>query len=333
MKKTLGALIAQTRKEKGMTQLELAEKMGVTDKAVSKWERDLSCPDIQSLPLLAQVLDLSLEELMQGEEKSRPAPKEAGALVSTILRGVALAMGAATAVLSFLDALPPKDGLALLGLGLACLPPTPWGKGTDPGRLPFFPVDRPAVSAYPVGRNVYEPNQNQSVLFMDSAGRGGGGPGRVADPGGCQNLYRQHRAAAPVPAAPGVPGGLDHPVCPDGHRRSPGFPGPRRPPAERALAVFGLQLGMNFLWSILFFKFQRFGPGPGVADRPLGRHPLDGLRLFQGGQSSGPAADPLPGMGGLCRVPEPGSLGPELNPKTKPEQPDGAVPVVLLTLR
>ena len=65
MKQTLGALIARTRKEKGMTQLELAEKMGVTDKAVSKWERDLSCPDVSSLPTLAQVLGLSLEELMQ----------------------------------------------------------------------------------------------------------------------------------------------------------------------------------------------------------------------------------------------------------------------------
>ncbi len=42
MKKTMGALIAQLRKEKGMTQLELAQQMGVTDKAVSKWERDLS---------------------------------------------------------------------------------------------------------------------------------------------------------------------------------------------------------------------------------------------------------------------------------------------------
>ena len=42
MKKTFGTKIAEMRKEKGMTQLELAEKMGVTDKAVSKWERDLS---------------------------------------------------------------------------------------------------------------------------------------------------------------------------------------------------------------------------------------------------------------------------------------------------
>ena len=50
MKKTLGAMIAELRKQHGMTQLELAEKMGVTDKAVSKWERDLSCPDINSIP-------------------------------------------------------------------------------------------------------------------------------------------------------------------------------------------------------------------------------------------------------------------------------------------
>lgn len=45
-KQTLGMMISSLRKEKGMTQLELAEKMGVTDKVVSKWERDLSFPDI-----------------------------------------------------------------------------------------------------------------------------------------------------------------------------------------------------------------------------------------------------------------------------------------------
>ena len=73
MKKTLGTIIAELRKEKGMTQLELAEKMGVTDKAVSKWERDLSCPDINSLPTLAEILGVSVDDLMQIKKRGRYA--------------------------------------------------------------------------------------------------------------------------------------------------------------------------------------------------------------------------------------------------------------------
>ena len=58
-KKTLGMMIASLRKENGMTQLDLAEKMGVTDKAVSKWERDLSCPDVNTIPKLAEVFGIT----------------------------------------------------------------------------------------------------------------------------------------------------------------------------------------------------------------------------------------------------------------------------------
>ena len=61
---TLGGRIARLRKEKGMTQLELADRMGVTDKAVSKWERDVSCPDIASMPRLAEVLGTTVDELI-----------------------------------------------------------------------------------------------------------------------------------------------------------------------------------------------------------------------------------------------------------------------------
>lgn len=64
-KQTFGTMVAALRKEKGMTQLELAQAMGVTDKAVSKWERDLSYPDIGSIPKLAEQLNVSVEELMQ----------------------------------------------------------------------------------------------------------------------------------------------------------------------------------------------------------------------------------------------------------------------------
>ena len=121
MKKTLGALIAQTRKEKGMTQLELAEKLGVTDKAVLKWERELSCPDIQSLPTLAEALGLSLEELMQGKNEPTHQEEAPIALVNTILRAVALAMGVTVVALSVLDVLDGKAAISLLGVGLVCL--------------------------------------------------------------------------------------------------------------------------------------------------------------------------------------------------------------------
>ena len=74
-RQTLGTMIATLRKENGMTQLELAEKMGVTDKAVSKWERDLSCPDVSSIPKLAEVFSVSVDELMQVKEEGK---EEAG---------------------------------------------------------------------------------------------------------------------------------------------------------------------------------------------------------------------------------------------------------------
>lgn len=48
--KTLGAVIAALRKQQNMTQADLAARMGVTDKAVSKWERDLSCPEVTASP-------------------------------------------------------------------------------------------------------------------------------------------------------------------------------------------------------------------------------------------------------------------------------------------
>ena len=69
MEKTLGTMIAELRKNNGMTQAELAEKMNVTDKAVSKWERDLSCPDVSSFPRLAEVLGVTVDELMLGRKK------------------------------------------------------------------------------------------------------------------------------------------------------------------------------------------------------------------------------------------------------------------------
>ena len=121
MKKTLGTVIAELRKQHGMTQLELAEKMGVTDKAVSKWERDLSCPDINSLPTLAEVLGVSVEELMQTKKDAEAPASKVSQLVEIAPKAVAMAMGIAVTALTVLNELDVKSGMVMLGIGLACV--------------------------------------------------------------------------------------------------------------------------------------------------------------------------------------------------------------------
>lgn len=132
-KQTLGNMIATLRKEKGMTQLDLAEKMGVTDKAVSKWERDLSCPDVSSIPKLAEILGVSLDELMQvkADKKENISSNKAEAIVNLTLKSVALAMGIAVAVLSFMNQIEVKSAVGMLGIGLACLSVSLFSKKDD----------------------------------------------------------------------------------------------------------------------------------------------------------------------------------------------------------
>ena len=73
----LGTFIATTRKEKGMTQRELAERLNVTDKAISKWERGLGLPDIQTIEPLADVLGVTIMDIMRAEPTQQDVlPKE-----------------------------------------------------------------------------------------------------------------------------------------------------------------------------------------------------------------------------------------------------------------
>ena len=67
MKHTIGQNIAYYRKQAGYTQEELAEKMNVTAQAVSKWENDLSYPDLECVGRLARVLDTMVESIVTGE--------------------------------------------------------------------------------------------------------------------------------------------------------------------------------------------------------------------------------------------------------------------------
>lgn len=83
-KEKFGEFVAKLRKEKGMTQKELAEKLFVSDKAVSKWERGQSLPDITILNPLAEVLDSTPAELLNCgklEQSENIAPEQVEELV------------------------------------------------------------------------------------------------------------------------------------------------------------------------------------------------------------------------------------------------------------
>ena len=122
-KQTFGSMIAELRKKQGMTQAELAEKLGITDKAVSKWERDLSFPDVNSIPKLAEIFNVTVDELMQVKTatKEDTTKKNISEMVTLALKSVSLAMGIAVVVLSRLNEIESDNAIYMLGIGLACL--------------------------------------------------------------------------------------------------------------------------------------------------------------------------------------------------------------------
>lgn len=66
-KKTLGSFLAALRKSSGMTQKDLAERLCVSDKAVSRWERDETYPDLTMIPVIADIFGVSSDELLRGQ--------------------------------------------------------------------------------------------------------------------------------------------------------------------------------------------------------------------------------------------------------------------------
>ena len=77
MNETMGNRIAKYRKLKNLTQEALAEQLGVSSQAVSKWENDLSCPDISLLPKLCGILGITTDELLMGRsDEVRLVPVE-----------------------------------------------------------------------------------------------------------------------------------------------------------------------------------------------------------------------------------------------------------------
>ncbi|MBQ3066972.1 MAG: helix-turn-helix transcriptional regulator [Clostridia bacterium] len=69
---TIGKRIANLRKEKQLKQDDLAQMLGVSPQAVSKWENDQTCPDITLLPDLAKILGVTVDELLSGKQAVQP---------------------------------------------------------------------------------------------------------------------------------------------------------------------------------------------------------------------------------------------------------------------
>ena len=72
MNDTIGNRISKYRKAKGLTQEDLASRLGVSSQAVSKWENDAACPDISLLPELARILGITTDELLTGKGPEVP---------------------------------------------------------------------------------------------------------------------------------------------------------------------------------------------------------------------------------------------------------------------
>lgn len=93
-KKTIGTFIAALRKAHGMTQQELADRLGVSNKAVSRWERDETAPDLSLIPAIAEIFGVTCDELLKGErifcesEQPKSEPKVDKQLKALVNRSI-----------------------------------------------------------------------------------------------------------------------------------------------------------------------------------------------------------------------------------------------------
>jgi len=95
--KKTGTLIYTLRREAGLTQSALAERLNVSDKAISKWERGLGCPDLSILPHVARVFGVSVDSLLDGnlavQEKKGVTMKKVTFYVCPVCAGFTTATG------------------------------------------------------------------------------------------------------------------------------------------------------------------------------------------------------------------------------------------------
>ena len=131
---TFGDVIYGLRKERGLTQQQLANKLKITDKAVSKWERGLSLPDVSLIKKIANVLDVDSSYLLSYcdtdtddtvtyvEERTVTSNKvDAQESFNNACLVLGMVMGAMVVILNFANVITPGNATSLLGVGLFSL--------------------------------------------------------------------------------------------------------------------------------------------------------------------------------------------------------------------
>lgn len=117
-RKTMGSFISALRKAQGLTQRELAERLNVSDKAVSRWERDESAPDLSLIPVIAEIFGVTADELLRGERADPAAgnPARGAEKREREIRRLARSVSTGFRIQSIISA-----GIALAGLVAAMI--------------------------------------------------------------------------------------------------------------------------------------------------------------------------------------------------------------------
>ena len=118
--KSMGEFISKLREEKGLTEKELGEKLGITEKNISEWEKNVSVPDASAISKLSEFFGVSSEEFATPKTSSDVRSK-INYIIDIVLRAIPIAMGAALIVSTIISQIDLKSGFMMLGISVVSI--------------------------------------------------------------------------------------------------------------------------------------------------------------------------------------------------------------------
>lgn len=119
--KSMGEIISKLREEKGITKKELGEKLGVTEKDISDWEKNVLTPDADVISKLSEFFEVSSEEFASSKTSSDVRSNKINYIIDIVLRAIPIAMGASLIVSTILSQIDLKSGFMMLGLSVVSM--------------------------------------------------------------------------------------------------------------------------------------------------------------------------------------------------------------------